>query len=118
MSYILAGTTIRRPYEVSEKNSTQMAVQRTLSGAVNRDYFGSNKRIWQLDFRSTNKADYDTIKSIYDSYLSTEVAKSWQVTEPNYTVASTSVHLDLNERDFNIRGSSYISDFTLTLTET
>lgn len=118
MSYILSGTTIRAPYEFSEKNSTQVAVQRTLDGSIHRDYFGSNKRIWELSYTNCKKTDYDTIKAIYDSYLALGTAKTWQITETNYTIAVTNVHVDLLERGFTVRGSTYLSDFTLTLTET
>lgn len=78
---------------------------------------GSNKRVWVLEYENTKKTDYDTIKAIYDSYLNTGIAKTWQVTETNYTVAQTNVHVDLLERSFTVRGESYLSDFTLTLTE-
>lgn len=117
MSFILNGVTIRGPYSIEESNSTQMAQQRTLSGAVSRDYFGSNKRIWTLEYRNTNPTAYSTINGIYTNYLSTGTAVTWSSTETNYTIASTTVHIDLQVRDFSIRGSSYISDFTLILTE-
>lgn len=117
MSYLLDATTIRRPTSLSEENNTQYAQNRTLDGAKNRDYFGNNKRVWSLDFQNVKKSDYDTIKTIYDSYLSTGTAKTWEVTETNYTISSTSVHLDLQDRGFSVRGTDYLSDFTLTLTE-
>lgn len=117
MAYILAGTTIRAPYEFGEKNSTQVAIQRTLDGSIHRDFFGSNKRVWELNYSNCKKADYDTIKAIYDSYLLLGTTKTWQVTETNYTISSTNVHVDLLERGFTVRGSDYISDFVLTLTE-
>ena len=98
-------------------NDTQMAQNRTLAGSVTRDYFGSNKRVWQLDYETTTKTDFDTINTIYTSYLSTGTAKTWQVTETNYTISSTSVHVDLKVRNFSVGGESYISDFTLILTE-
>ena len=102
---------------ITESNSTQVAVQRTLSGAINRDYFGSNKRVWELTYSNTKKTDYDTIKTIYDLYLSTGTTRTWQITEPNYTISLTNVHVDLLQRGFSVKGSSYISDFTLVLTE-
>lgn len=117
MSYLLAATTIRAPREIEEKNLTQYAQQKALSGAVGRDYFGSNKRVWSLSYENTKKVDYDTIKAIYDSYLSTGTAPAWQVTETNYTVSATTVHVDLQVRRFTMSGSDYISDFTLVLTE-
>lgn len=115
--YVLDGTTIKAPQEITEPNSTQFAQNRTLDGQINRDYFGNNKRVWQLNYKNTKKSDYDIIKAIYTSYLSTGTAKSWEITETNYPIAATTVHVDLPERGFNVRGVDYISDFTLTLTE-
>lgn len=117
MSYVLDSTTIKAPQEFSETNNTQVAQNRTLDGSINRDYFGSNKRIWVLNYKNAKKTDYDTIKTIYTSYLSTAAAKTWQVTETNYPVSATTVHVDLLERGFSVRGSSYISDFDLILVE-
>lgn len=117
MSYILSATTIRSPMAISEANSTQVAQQRTLSGAVNRDYFGSNKRVWTLQYRNTKKADYDTINTIYTAYLSSGTAVSWSSTETNYSIASTTVHIDLLQRGLSTPGTDYISDFDLVLTE-
>lgn len=117
MAWILDSTTIRRPHNVEESNSTLVAQQRTLSGAVNRDYFGSNKRVWSLSYRNVKKADYDAINAIYQSYLSTATAKSFESTETNYPVSATSVHVSLAVRQFKVRGSDYLSDFELTLTE-
>lgn len=117
MAYILASTTIRNPRQLTEANSTQVAQNRTLSGSVTRDYFGSNKRVWILEFENAKIADFTTINNIYQTYLSTGATKTFQVTETNYTVSSTLVHLDLVERAFRVRGTDYISDFTLTLTE-
>lgn len=117
MSYLLDSSTIKAPTTMNEGNDTQVAENRALSGAKNRDYFGSNKRVWVLNYRNTKKADYDTIKTIYDSHLSTGDTKTWQVTETNYTIAETNVHIDLRQRSFSVGGEDYISDFDLILTE-
>lgn len=117
MAYVLDGTSIRAPQEFGESNSTLAAQVRTLSGNVGRDYFGSNKRVWKLSYKNTNKSAYDVINAIYQSYLSTGNAKSWTVTETNYSVSATTVHVDLLERGFSVRGTDYISDFDLILTE-
>lgn len=115
--YLLDATEIRSPYEFYETNNKQMAQNRTLDGAVNRDFFGSNKRVWVLDYRNTNVTDFNVIKAKYDAYQANGATMTWQVTDTNYSVSSTMVHVDLVERSFSIRGTSYISDFTLTLTE-
>lgn len=117
MAYLLNSTSIRPPRQIKESNSTQVAQNRTLSGAITRDYFGNNKRVWVLDYRNVSKTDFDTINTIYQSYLSTGTTKSWQVTETNYTISSTNVHVDLLQRDFSVLGTDYISDFSLILTE-
>lgn len=117
MSYILNGSNIRSPHEFNESNSTMFAQQRTLDGSVSRDYFGDNKKVWSLKYNNTKKADYDTINALYQSYLSSGSPLTWQVTETNYTISQTNVHVDLQERGFSVRGTDYLSDFTLILTE-
>lgn len=117
MSYLLNGTTIRRPNEMSEANNTQVAQNRTLDGSVNRDYFGSNKRVWTLRYKNCNASDFSTINTLYSNYLSNGAAVSFQSTETNYTIASTNVHVDLVQRGFSIPGSDYLSEFDLILTE-
>lgn len=117
MAYLLDGTEIRRPHEISEVNSTQLAVHRTLDGSVNRDYFGSTKRTWNLSFVNIKPSDYQIIKNIYDSYISTGNTKTWQITESAYTISQTSVHLDFVDRGFSVRGNTYLSNCELVIAE-
>lgn len=117
MAYTLNSTSIRPPSSLKESNSTQLAQNRTLSGAVTRDYFGSNKKVWILEYKNLTKTDFDILNTIYQSYLTTGTAKSWAVSETNYTVSSTTVHVDLLQRDFSIPGTDYISNCSLILTE-
>ncbi len=117
MSYLLDSTAIRNPRNIEESTIDQYAQQKTLSGAIRRDYFGATKRIWAYDFTNTKPADYAVIKAIVDSYKSTGSTKTFEVTEANYIIAETLVHLDLVRRTFTIGGDSYISDFSLILTE-
>lgn len=117
MAYLLNATEIKRPQSLEETNNTQYAQQRTLQGTVNRDYFGSNKRVWKLEYKNIQKADYDIIKSIYDSYLSSGTAVAWSSTETNYTISATTVHVNLDSRGFSVGGSDYISSFSLILSE-
>lgn len=117
MGYILDSTSIRPPSSIEETNTTQVAQVRTLQGNIGRDYFGDNKRVWKLEYNTVNGTDYATIKAIYDSYLATATAKTFEISETNYTVAQTNVHIDLQQRSFSVKGSDYLSDFTLVLTE-
>lgn len=118
MAYLLDSQTIRNPSSINETNSTQTALQRPLSGDYTRDIFGLNKRIWTLTYENVNINDYNTIYAIYASYLSTNTAKTWSTTETNYTISQVNVHVDLLTRDFTVKGNSYLSNFTLILTET
>jgi len=117
MSYTLNGTDIKAPNTLQENNSTQVAQQRTLSGAIGRDYFGSNKRIWTLSYSNCKKSAYDTINTIYQAYLTSGTAVAWVSTETNYAISATTVHVDLLTRGFSVQGEDYLSDFTLTLVE-
>lgn len=117
MAYLLSGSTIRNPKSFDEQNSTQVAQNRTLGGSVTRDFFGSNKKVWILNYENVKTTDFSTINTIYQTYLSTGSTVTFQSTETNYTVASTSVHVDLQVRKFTVRGSDYLCNFTLILTE-
>jgi hypothetical protein len=117
MAYTLAGTTIKRPQAIVEENSTQVTEIRTLSGAVNRDFFGSNKRVWKMDYSTITKTDFDTINTIYQNYLTAGTPVAFVSTETSYLIPSTNVHIDLLSRGFNYKGGSYLSDFQLILTE-
>jgi hypothetical protein len=117
MSYLLGGVSIKRPQSMSETNNTQTAQNRTLSGAVTRDQFGSNKKVWSLDYANITKTDFDIINNLYQTYLSTGTAQTWQITETNYPISLTNVHVDLVSRGFKVGGNQYLSDFTLVLTE-
>lgn len=97
--------------------AAQYAEQRTLQGSIGRDFFGDTKNQWRLEYANTNVTDYETIKGIYDTYVSTGVAPSFECTEDNYTIASVQVHMDIEERGFTVKGSNYISDFTIILKE-
>ena len=79
MSYVLGGATIRPPKSIEEGNQTQYAQQKTLSGAVGRDYFGSNKRVWVLRFENCTKTDYDTINTVYQTYLTSGTVQTWAI---------------------------------------
>lgn len=117
MAYTLDGTALRAPNTISEANSTQVAQNRTLDGTIRRDFFGSNKRVWTLEYQNVNSTAHNVIKTIYETYLSTGSTVTWVIDETNYTVSSVNVHVDLLQRGFGIKGTDYLSDFTLTLTE-
>lgn len=117
MSYLLDGAAIRAPHNIEELTDDIFVQHTTLDNTRSRDYMGTTKRRWALDYINTKPSDYDTIKTIWDSYKANAQAKTFQSTETNYTIASTNVHIDLTQRTFSVGGDTYISDFTLVLTE-
>lgn len=103
---------------LEETQVDQFSQVRTMANTVGRDYFGAlGKRIWTLDYTNTNPTDYTTISNIRDTYRSTATTQTWQISETNYTVSSTTVHVELVRRRFSVKGVSYISDFSIVLTE-
>lgn len=116
IAYILNGVTIRSPHKITESNSTQYAQNRVLEGDINRDFFGDNKRVWSLDYRNLNKADYDEIKTLYELYLQGS-SLSWSITGDNYAVAATNVHVELKQKQMDNTGPHYLSNFRLILYE-
>jgi len=120
MAFVLAGSDIRRPIKLQEKKLERYAQVQTLDGTINRDYYNSlvgTKRIWTLSYENATAAEYATIKTIYDTYKNTDTVQTWEVTETNYTVTSTNVHIDLIDREFSHAGTDYLSSFELVLTE-
>lgn len=117
MPYYLDDLLIRRPSNLQEENNTQFAQNRTLDGSINRDYFGDIKRIWTLNYQTVNKDDYFTIRAIYNDYLTNKNAINFEITEDNYTILQTQVFMDIPTRGFSVKGTDYLSDFTITLTE-
>lgn len=117
MSYVLSGVSIKRPQKIDASNSTQFAQNRVMNGSVARDLFGSNKRVWILEYRNVQPTDYDTIKAVHDNYLSNGVEVSWESTETNNTISETFVHVDIPERRFDVGGETYLSNFSVILTE-
>lgn len=117
MAWLLNSETIRAPHSFNEGNNTQEAQIRTLDGTISRDHFGSNKRVWRLEYNNTNVTDFNTIDTIYQAYLADSNPVTFEVTDTNYTISQVNVHVDLAQRSFGIRGESFLSDFTLVLTE-
>ena len=120
MGFILAGTEIRRPTQLNERKIERFSQVQTLDGRIHRDYYNSlvgTKRIWTLSFQNASASEYAAILAIYETYKNTDTVQTWEITETNYTVDQTNVHIDLIERQFSTPGSDYISSFQLILTE-
>lgn len=117
ITFILGGNSIRRPHEMEDSHSTQYAENRVLDGDINRDFFGDDKRVWQLVYRNATPDEYQQIKAAYANYLATNDPATWEVTGVYYTVDETLVHIDLIDRGFTASGTHYLSNFMLVLTE-
>lgn len=120
MAFVLAGSDIRRPTSLEETKTERFAQVQTLDGRIHRDYYNSlvgTKRVWVLSYENASASEYSAISTIYETYKNTDTVQTWEITETNYTVAETNVHIDLVKRSFDVPGSDYISSFQLILTE-
>lgn len=115
MSYLLGGTEIPRPQSMSVSRMSQYAQNKTLDGSVNRDYFGEDKLVFVLEYGNLLPADYTTLLGRYDEYIANGLR--FFDTTGEAVVYGTLVHVDLVPREYTVKGSSYISDTTLVLTE-
>lgn len=115
--YILENTVLRSPTSMKEERVRVAAYQRAISGNFQADEFNSGRRIWTLHYENVQKADFDTIFNLYQTYLSTEDPMDFEINQDNYPITATNVHLDLDQRDFSTAGAGYISQFDLVLTE-
>lgn len=115
MSYLLGGTEIRRPTSMSVSRSSQYAQHRTLDGSISRDHFGDDKLIFELEYENIKPSEYTTLLTVYDDYV-TNGLRFFDTTGET-VVYGTLVHVEIIPREFNIRGTSYISSTTLVLTE-
>lgn len=95
--------------------TSQFAENKTLDGSVNRDYFGDDKNVWELHYDLINNDDYSTILSIYDDYIN--VGTRYFETTGEAITIGTLVHVQVNQRSFNVGGSQYLAGFVLTLIE-
>lgn len=114
--FILDGVRIKPPYSIKESKNPLMAMSRTMDGSYMRDYFSSTKRVWMLTYVLITTTDYDNIHDLYTAYLEDAQPVTWEINQDNYPVTAN-VHIDMVERTYTVKGSSYISGFDLILTE-
>lgn len=112
MSWILGGVTLpnpsghaRRPVEISKSNIT-------LDGSTRKDII---RQKWQyiLSFRMLTQSQVSSIMSLYND----KEAKSFAVNDGDLTIAAVDVWMDIDERQYNTKGSEFREDFRLILTE-
>ena len=112
MSYILNGTTIKRPSTMKREAIEVAGDHMTISGKTKRDITARKYR-YILSYGNITKTDADTLQTIYNL----KAVVTFQSTEANFTVSSRNVHVDIGSRDYAYPGSAYLSTFNLILTE-
>lgn len=83
-----------------------------INGNSRKDVSG-RKEQFQLTFKRLSQATLAQILSEYE--LKTTLL--FVVTDGDLNIASTEVHVDVSQRDYNTKGSEFREDFTLVLTE-
>lgn len=113
MSYILNGTTLPNPKSFNRRQVETGQTIQLLDGTTKKDVT-NRKEQYLLGFKFLTQAQVAVILGIYDALTTV----TFQVTETNLTIAETTVHMELRDRQYNTSGGEYREDFTLILTET
>jgi len=101
--------TLPYPNGFSIQNNPKQAYTQTLDGTIRRNIHAI-KKVYILSFQNLTTSAYSQIESEYN--LKTTRDFVWD----DISVSST-VHIDLSQRDFVNGNSGYYSNVTLTLTE-
>lgn len=111
MAYILDGTTLRNPQELEIEELETGVAHETIDGKLKKSVTNRRRR-FVLRYQNLTRTQENTILNIWNQ----QDTVTFESTETNLTVASTTVHVEVFRRAFN-RGSEYRSDLSLILTE-
>lgn len=112
MAYTLGSITLPRPKSFRRETIEQSSTIRTLNNATKKDITG-RKEQYILTFTKLSQA---LINSILGEY-NLQTTRTFEVNETNLTIAATTVHIYLPDRQYNTPGNEYREDITLILEE-
>lgn len=111
-NYILNGTNIPRPKHFFRRHKYMKTDSIYLDGTTKRD-ITSRKEVYVLTWENLSKSHVDLLNSIVE--LNTSV--TFQINETNLVISSTNVLTAILEKEYNTKGSDYLSKYVLELTE-
>lgn len=112
MAYLLDSTTIKSPNSF-KREQIEIGVEHTSIDGETRKSITKRKERFILTYENLTQSDASTIISIWNQ----EETVDFESTETNNTISATSVHVDIKNRDYRHRGTSYLESFDLILTE-
>ena len=111
MAYILGAQTLKNPAGFTRRQIETGSANNAINGRTTKD-IRNRKEQFVLTYENLSNTDRNNILSEYDL----ETTRDFQVTEPNLTIATTPVHIDIKERTYQ-KGADYLEFLTLILTE-
>lgn len=112
MSWILGSTTLPDPRGFKRRHIEKSTYHEMINGASKRD-ISSRKEQFVLAF---TRITQETVASILAEYQLFQ-SLPFSVEDGELSIAETQVHVDVNGRDYNTKGSEFREDFELILTE-
>jgi len=110
--YTLGDITLPRPNAFLRKTLEKSASILTLNNTSKKDITG-RKEQYVLTYKMLTQAEVNSIFSEYNL----ETTRSFSVAETNLTIAATTVHIEIEQREYNTAGNEYREDLVLVLTE-
>lgn len=112
MTWLLNGTSIKKPVSFRRQQVEVSKDNQTLSGETKRD-FVRQKEIFIVGLKMLTQTEVNQIIGIYN--LMTPV--TFVVDEGNLQIPSKSVWVKITDRNYPAKGTDYREDITLTLEE-
>lgn len=112
MAYLLGGNTLPNPVGFRRETIEQSTTNQLLNGTTKKDII-NRKEKYTLNFKNLTQAQAAVILSEYDL----QTVRNFEVTENNLIINATSVHIDIDRREYNNKGNDYREDLTVVLTE-
>lgn len=112
MTYILGGITLPNPKELIREQVETAGTVNTINGITKKDIV-SRKERFTLVYQMLSQANASILLGIWGG----QDIKTFQVTETNLTINPTSVHVEIEKREYTTKGNTYREDITLVLTE-
>lgn len=112
MSYNLGDIELPRPDRFVRETVETSTYNITLDGTHKKDITNRKER-YVLEYSDLTQAQVNSILSEYNL----EQVRDFSVSETNLTIAATSVHIDIDRRAYERKGSEYRENLNLVLTE-
>lgn len=112
MAFILGNITLPNPIEFRRRYIETSRENVSITGKVSKNIV-SRQEQYILKFQHLTQAEAGNIISEFDLMTT----RTFSVSETNMTINPTTVHITIEERQYNTTGPDFREDLTLILTE-